>query len=100
MGSIIVIVAGVFGLVCAASAYVLGFGVLVSLVIYALAGHLICAWLLSRYHVGEDQEWEIEEAIEQDIMALREREVRLAAKQREASDISVFTLLRERRQRN
>lgn len=100
MGSIIVIAAGIFSLVCGAVSYALGYGVLVSLLVYVVSGHLLC-FILMAAHKPERQKdgWRMREAIEDDISALRERETPQSSQVPQISGQSVFGMFRQRDRR-
>lgn len=100
MGSIIVIAAGIFSLVCGAASYALGYGVLVSLLVYVLSGHLLCFVLMALQKPEREKNgWRVRDAIEDDISALREREALANSQNRDLNGQSVFGLFRQRDRR-
>ncbi|GEM_PF-6363169 len=100
MGSIIVIAAGVFSLVCGAASYALGYGVLVSLLVYVVSGHVLCFVLMALHKPEREKDGcRVRESIEDDISALREREALQNSQTPHMNGQSVFGLFRQRDRR-
>lgn len=96
MGALIVVLGGFMGFVFAFIAYMLGANIFWILGIYALSGHAMSALLLYRY-AGEDEDLDLQNVVEQDMIALREHHASeaLAAHQANAAQPNtIFNLLR------
>lgn len=92
-----IVFGGVFGLVFGLGSWLMGFGLLASLIVYAVAGNLLSLWLVMQLRGQEgDEENPLTEAqIREDLAALQEAEARRLALA--ASDgSSLFRLLRMR----
>ena len=96
MALVIMLLGGLFGMLFGIASYVMGFGLLTSVLIYGAAAHALSIWLFWRFEAGEQPEIRLrltEEEIRADLQALREADERNRAL--EASDgSSLFRLLR------
>ncbi|VDC20187.1 hypothetical protein [Pseudogemmobacter humi] len=92
-----IVFGGVFGLVFGLGSWLMGFGLLASLIVYVVAGNLLSLWLMARLRVedGIGENPLTEARIREDLAALQEAEARRMALA--ASDgSSLFRLLRMR----
>ena len=96
MALVIMLFGGLVGTLFGVASYVMGYGLLTSVLIYGASAHALCMWLFWRFDTNEQPEMRLrltEEEIRADLQALRETEER--NRELEASDgSSLFRLLR------
>lgn len=96
MALVIMLFGGLFGLLFGVASFLLGYGLLTSVLIYGAAAHALSMWLFWRFDAAEQPEMRLrltEDEIRADLQALREAEER--SNELAASDgSSLFRLLR------